>query len=60
MQGDLAPVLDWKGDVLASRSRQAWPGKILSPLGGACPIDQPEERKQSMIEAFLPLTALME
>jgi hypothetical protein len=44
--------------VLAGSSRPALFAKIISSLGAACLVDQPEERRNVIFEAFL--TALME
>jgi hypothetical protein len=44
--------------MLAGSSRPAWFTKITSSLGAACPVDQPEERRNVIFKAFL--TALME
>jgi hypothetical protein len=44
VQGALLPLPDWKGDMLADLSLQAWLGKIPSSARPACLIDQLEER----------------
>jgi hypothetical protein len=47
----LSPLQDWESEAFADPSRQAWLVKISSPLGAACPIDQPEEGKNVIFEA---------
>jgi hypothetical protein len=42
VQGGLSPLPDWKGDMLADLSRQAWFKRIPFSLGAAHSIDQPK------------------
>jgi hypothetical protein len=51
MQGAFSPFPDWKDDVLADLSRQAWLEKIPSSPGAPGPIDQPEGRKSIIFQA---------
>jgi hypothetical protein len=58
-QDALAPLSDWKNEVLANPSQQVWSENIPSLLRASCPIDQPEEQKRITFEALLLLTALV-